>query len=534
MAERSTSRTEARLLKRLEAAEREQQIQSAVDGVLQRALAMAAAEDMANAVEAARDALVDLGLTPISTYITVFDKDRDLGHWWHAWQDRPVSARRGYKISIATLRKLGSTMFAPRRGRQRVAVIRLTRRQLTAELKKARKAMPPDNPGWGVASTADRFTYPNYRHSFYFSGGIVGLDYPRELTKSEIAIGRRIADAFDVAYRRFEELQAKEQRARDAEIEAALERVRARAQGMQGSSEIGEVTKVLVQEMQNLGTPLAVGMFTLMSREDRSWVEVVAGADWSGSQRHFALEAIPEGPYLRTYLETFDAWIRGDAWYVAEIPEKEFFDFRLHGSLALGNSKSHSRKWAHARPRGVDTYHHRVFHSHGFVGFVRHGRRLSDEDLQVACSFTQIFDYAYGRFRELEAKEDQNRELMIQNALERVRARALGMQTSDELSDVTSVLLEQFRGLGHQVYGAVITDAEGWSSEAVTGLKLRKNSKTREAAKRSTRSIKHPDRERLKQQNRAKEAGEPWFVFERQGKILARLQRYYFQGSDIS
>ena len=52
--------------------------------------------------------------------------------------------------------------------------------------------------------------------------------------------------------------------------------------------------------------------------------------------------------------------------------------------------------------------------------------------------------------------EAQDRELTIQNALERVRSKASAMQASDELSEVTSVLLEQFRGLGHELVTAAI------------------------------------------------------------------------------
>ena len=67
---------------------------------------------------------------------------------------------------------------------------------------------------------------------------------------------------------------------------------------------------------------------------------------------------------------------------------------------------------------------HRVFHSHGWVAFWSEDR-MSDDDLAVAKRFTDVFDYAYGRFRELEEKEAQNRELTIQNAIERVRAQRM-------------------------------------------------------------------------------------------------------------
>ena len=44
--------------------------------------------------------------------------------------------------------------------------------------------------------------------------------------------------------------------------------------------------------------------------------------------------------------------------------------------------------------------------------------------------------------------EALQRQLSIEQALERVRARSMEMQTSDELSDVLSVLFQQFDLLG--------------------------------------------------------------------------------------
>ncbi len=78
MAETSTARANARLTRRLEAAERELQIQAAVDRVLQSALRMQTSEDVAAVVDQTYDALVDLGVGPVQIDINIVDKDHDL------------------------------------------------------------------------------------------------------------------------------------------------------------------------------------------------------------------------------------------------------------------------------------------------------------------------------------------------------------------------------------------------------------------------------------------------------------------------
>jgi hypothetical protein len=96
-----------------------------------------------------------------------------------------------------------------------------------------------------------------------------------------------------------------------------------------------------------------------------------------------------------------------------------------------------------------------VLFSHGHLWL--HDSEPPDEKfLAVAQRFAGAVDFAYSRFLELKQKEDQNRELMIQNALERVRSQALGMRESDSLESVTVVLHEQFVSLGLQTVTTVI------------------------------------------------------------------------------
>ena len=56
------------------------------------------------------------------------------------------------------------------------------------------------------------------------------------------------------------------------------------------------------------------------------------------------------------------------------------------------------------------------------------------EEKDTVNRFAAAFEFAYNRFRELQEKEDQNRELTIQNAIERVRAQAQGMGLTGGIS----------------------------------------------------------------------------------------------------
>ena len=63
--------------------------------------------------------------------------------------------------------------------------------------------------------------------------------------------------------------------------------------------------------------------------------------------------------------------------------------------------------------------------------------------------FRNVFDFAYRRYRILKQAEAQAREAQIQLALERVRARTMAMQKSDELPDAANLLFQQSTIIGH-------------------------------------------------------------------------------------
>src|SRR6476619_2030942 len=70
--------------------------------------------------------------------------------------------------------------------------------------------------------------------------------------------------------------------------------------------------------------------------------------------------------------------------------------------------------------------------------------------------FTREFEQSYSRFLDLQKAEAQARESQVQLALERVRARTMAMQKSDELSEAVYVLFQQFKELGENPDQATI------------------------------------------------------------------------------
>ena len=70
--------------------------------------------------------------------------------------------------------------------------------------------------------------------------------------------------------------------------------------------------------------------------------------------------------------------------------------------------------------------------------------------------FAKVFEQTYTRYLDLQKAEAQAREAEIEVALERVRARTMAMQKSEELQDVVHTVLERLKDLNVEFYTAII------------------------------------------------------------------------------
>ena len=73
---------------------------------------------------------------------------------------------------------------------------------------------------------------------------------------------------------------------------------------------------------------------------------------------------------------------------------------------------------------------------------------LSNENIDIIQRFGRVFQQSYTRYLDVQKAEAQARESQIQLALERVRARTMAMQKSDELSETAVLLFHQIMSLG--------------------------------------------------------------------------------------
>ncbi|HKL18682.1 MAG TPA: ATP-binding protein [Halalkalibaculum sp.] len=248
----------------------------------------------------------------------------------------------------------------------------------------------------------------------------------------------RFAGVFDLAFKRFEDLKAKERQHREAQIELALERVRARTMAMQHSDELAEASQILDEQVRLLGIDTWGCAFHIYSENEKEDYE------WFCSQ-HGVL------PFYKTPRETFferfyEIGQSGKSLHIEEFSGeacKDHYEYLMDLPVIGDSLKELAASGAELPEFQID---HVAYFNHGYLLFITYEPVPEAHD--VFKRFAKVFDQTYTRFLDLQKAEAQTREAKIETALEKVRSRTMGMQSSDELPEVANLLFLEIQALG--------------------------------------------------------------------------------------
>ncbi|MGB5190540.1 sensor histidine kinase, partial [Robiginitalea sp.] len=312
-------------------------------------------------------------------------------------------------------------------------------------------------------------SFPSYQidHVAYFKYGYL-LFITREAVPEAHDIFKRFAKVFEQTYTRFLDLKKAEAQTREAQIELSLERIRAQVTAMQESADLLDIVVTMRCEFTKLGHDAyyfwhmrwlpdiykkamtsgdgtRIGMVMTLPRHIHGDIPLLA--EWEKSVVPtvvYAMDAEAAIDYVDKMVSL------GDFQQVdPQAPSAD--DIRHIGGLTFVMART----------------------THGEIGYSLPGVVLEPpaEALETLVRFAGVFDLAYRRFEDLIEAEKQKREAEIELALERVRARTMAMQNSDELREVVLVMNEQLQQLEFESYACNIIilnkdtgDANYWVS----------------------------------------------------------------------
>ena len=416
-------------LQRAEANAREAQIEAALERVRAKAMAMHKSEDLNSAVATVFEELDKLDLGVLRCGISILDEEKRTGDIW-----------------VTSLTDQGSAVQVT--GGESFDIHPLLQGAFEAWLKKEEFSyllQGDDLTRYYTAVKAANFQLPQSQTEFkqqycyttpYGAGGLFAFretDFPEEAK----TVMKRFAGVFDLTYKRFLDLQKAEANAREAQIEAGLERVRARTMAMHSSDDVSAATATMFTELEKLGIQNLRGGITII-RPDQT-------------QEVWSITNLPDGTTLRAIgvfdMKTHPLW---SELFKAFEQKEDYSYYRL-----TGKDKENYIAILNATPNYLsqpikeipDVHVQSYFFGEGGV-WTNSLQPHSEEDKQIMKRFASVFSLTFRRYQDLKKAEAQAREATIEAALEKVRGQAMAMHNSNDLSVTTSIIISELKKLG--------------------------------------------------------------------------------------
>ena len=255
-----------------------------------------------------------------------------------------------------------------------------------------------------------------YHRSIPFTDGVLFAFTGSPLPEDIINTLERFAAVFGQTYTRYLDLRKAEEGARESRIEAALERVRAKALAMHSSEDLRETITTIFEELKNLAVkPLRLGLGLL--NPDK-----------------------PEGKIVTSRIGENDEIIEVSG------------DFELVGDPVLEGVYDHFKKQVDYYPilegdeissyyaaltkavdvqgYGTDTKHYGcfLFFKEGGL-YAWAAEPHSEEQIGILKKFSRVVEITYRRYNDLVESEAREKEAVKQASLDRVRAEIASMRT---------------------------------------------------------------------------------------------------------
>ena len=444
-------------LQRAEAQAREAQIEAALEKVRSRSLAMHKSDELLEVVTIVVEKLYELGFAfdggvAIATFL---EGSRDVLHW----------------LAVAG-QVFPKPLFVPYLDSQIASDIWNAKDDGMDFLSKVYN-FKEKNAWWNLAFEHSDYKYtPETRKKFILespsfaysttllkNSSIAVTSFSGQLlTEQQNDILKRLGKVFEQAYVRFLDLQKAEAQAREAQIEAALEKVRSRSLAMHQTDELKEVVSVVFEKLHDLD---------IVMEEEAASIVIFT----EGTKDLILWNAIPEQLYSKSfYIPYYDTPVI-TTLLEAKNAGADFFERNY-----VREEKDHFWNWAvkYSDYKNIpDERKNQILESEHFacsVAFTKNsamlvssykGKLLSAKEGEILKRFARVFEQAYVRFLDLHKAETQAREALIETALERVRSRTLAMQKSDELAETAAVLFRQMISLGiepNRLYIGILRD----------------------------------------------------------------------------
>ena len=493
----------------LELMQREAAIEAALEKVRARTIAMQKSNELSETAYILFQQFKDLGEDPIQITIGIFNEDEKVIKFYITGFDGSGSKiDQAYNMDINE-HILLHKIYTAWKEQKKSVVVELAGKELNDWF--AYRSRIAGLTETVIFSADDR----RFVSVGFFSKGMISFSKPGRIPEEPIKILERFATVFEQTYTRFLDLQNAEAQARESQIQLALERVRARTMAMQKSDELAEVATVLFQQVKALGVSQWTCGFSIFEIDDKefTWYPGSADGDILPSIK------IPLTEH-QVFIQFNESRKRGEELYVNEKGGEFQADHYRYMRSLPGGEEMYQNNLKVGLTFPTFQIDHLANFSHGNLVFITYEHFPEMHD--VFKRFGKVFEQTYTRFLDLQKAEAQAREAQIQLAMERVRARTMAMQKSDELADAASLLFKQVSDLGIKLWS---TAFQIWNADDISTTAW---GSAPDGSMQAPFRLPYNEDIFFKQIYEARQSGKDFFVMESSGKELEDTYHYMF------
>jgi signal transduction histidine kinase len=436
-------------LQKAEEQAREAQIEIALERVRSKTMAMQHSNQLREIAATTLEQLKSLGFTYGACSIVIMDAISGDMIWWISGFDNtyPTSYRNTYFEHPFYLEQLNNW----KEGKKYAIMV------CEGEAKKAYDEYVFNKTEFvkipeelqKIMQSFEKITFSN---AYMKHGALSWSTEP--LDKEYAKILQRFASVFEQSYTRFLDLQKAEEQAREAQIEAALERVRSASLAINKSSELEKVVVTLFDKIKELEIPFDSTFIYLLDKSTRNIVAWVA-TNMLPTPIKVNMpydEEIAHNPIIMDLWHAIENGEHGLNKSYKEKDKDDYYQYKAkYNKSIIPESVTDMQLQAQSWTTSF------AAEKNSIVGFDSwYGQITTQDDFEILKRFAKVFDQAYIRFLDLQKAEAQARESQIEASFERIRASALAMQTSEEFLGVVQTLYEQIKALGQKELEATI------------------------------------------------------------------------------
>jgi len=418
-------------LQKAEAQVKEAQVQTSLERVRASAMAMHKSEDLLDVCETMYKEFLSLGFSEIRNALINIHNDADNSFVNYDYGE--LTGKNFNRFTNDILPFVGDIIRTSQSAEDAFSESYLTGKAL-AEFKELRKR--------SAQKDDSRLNRATELYFYFYSIGIgsIGISTFEKITEEKKALLKRFRNVFNLSYQRYVDISKAEVQAREAQIEAALERVRSKAMAMHKSEDLNPAVAVVFDELEKLNPGiLRCGIAILDKEKPRGdiWITVKSGL--GNNVQVSGDESMEIHPLLQG---AYQSWRRQEDFsYILQGEDL----INYYGAIEKIKFQLPISETFRTTEQQLQYYLNAVFPEGSL--FVFQTTTITDEQKLVIKRFANVFNLTYKRFLDIQKAEAQAREAQIEVALERVRSKAMAMHKSEDLNAAVAVVFEELEKL---------------------------------------------------------------------------------------